>query len=112
MTSIFKAVYENNVESIKQFIRDADRTAPSLNKDFQSGSQGSRKKVIGSMININKRSILGRTALHLAAQWNRADIVQLLVDCPHVNVNLKDRENGWTALHRLIDGFLFKYGVM
>lgn len=100
MTSIFKAVYENNVESIKQFIRDADRTAPLPHKESQSSSQGNRKKVIGSMTNINKRSILGRTALHLAAQWNRVEIVQLLVDCPQVNVNVRDRESGWTALHR------------
>ncbi|KAH8549984.1 regulator of chromosome condensation 1/beta-lactamase-inhibitor protein II [Umbelopsis sp. PMI_123] len=102
MSSIFKAVYENNVESIKQFIRDADRTAPSLSRDSLSGSQGSRKKQIGSMTNINKRSILGRTALHLAAHWNRVEIVQLLIDCPHVNVNLRDRESGWTALHRAL----------
>jgi ankyrin repeat protein len=102
MSSIFKAVYENNVESIKQFIRDADRTAPSLSRDSQSGAQGGRRKQIGSMTNINKRSILGRTALHLAAHWNRVEIVQLLVDCVHVNVNLRDRESGWTALHRLV----------
>ncbi|KAG2186942.1 hypothetical protein INT44_003170 [Umbelopsis vinacea] len=102
MSSIFKAVYENNVESIKQFIRDADRTAPSLSRDSQNGAQGSRRKQVGSMTNINKRSMLGRTALHLAAHWNRVEIVQLLVDCVHVNVNLRDRESGWTALHRAL----------
>jgi ankyrin repeat protein len=109
MTSIFKAVFENNVKSIEQFIADANRTTPtsSLNKDAQSGPQAGRKKLIGPMVNINKRSIFGRTALHLAASWNRTDIIQLLVDCPHVNVNVRDRENGWTALHRLIEEILF-----
>jgi ankyrin repeat protein len=101
MTSIFKAVYENNVETIKQFIADANRTTPS-SKDPQAASQSARKKSNVPMVNINKRSILGRTALHLAASWNRANILQLLVDCPHANVNIRDRENGWTALHRLV----------
>lgn len=103
MTSIFKAVYENNVESIKQFIADANRTTP-FSKDPQAAPQPARKKSNVHMVNINKRSILGRTALHLAASWNRTDILQLLVDCPHANVNIRDRENGWTALHRLVEG--------
>ncbi|KAG2178097.1 hypothetical protein INT43_003350 [Umbelopsis isabellina] len=101
MTSIFKAVYENNVESIKQFIADANRTTPS-SKDPQTASQPTRRKSNVPIVNINKRSILGRTALHLAASWNRMDILQLLVDCPHTNVNIRDRENGWTALHRAL----------
>lgn len=102
MTSIFKAVYENNVESVKQFIAGANRTTPS-SKDPQAALQPTRRKSNVPIVNINKRSVVGRTALHLAASWNRTDILQLLVDCPHTNVNIRDRENGWTALHRLVE---------
>ncbi|KAG2222852.1 hypothetical protein INT45_000467, partial [Circinella minor] len=52
--------------------------------------------------NINKRSIRGRTALHCAATWNRKHIAKILIDCPLVNINIQDRENGWTALHRAL----------
>lgn len=108
MISIFKAVKDNNVELIRDLIEKATSGTgppPTLLK----GDQGHRhvqrhSKAAGGtrQINLNKRSILGRTALHLAAARNRVEIVKLLVECPLVDVNLRDHENGWTALHRQV----------
>lgn len=79
MVSIFRAIRENDLQLITCLIDEP------------------KKKT-----DINKRSTKGRTPLHLAVTWNRLEIAQALIDCPLVNVNLRDRENGWTALHRYI----------
>lgn len=44
----------------------------------------------------------GRTALHMAASCGRTDLVRWLVDNRHANINVKDKESGYTALHRSI----------
>ncbi|XP_050296908.1 inhibitor of Bruton tyrosine kinase [Anthonomus grandis grandis] len=42
----------------------------------------------------------GRNALHIAASCGRTDLVRWLVENRRANVNVKDRESGYTALHR------------
>lgn len=63
---------------------------------------------------VNARDRYGRTVLHLVASttsWDPSetgegkedgplDFLEVLLACPTVNVNLQDRESGWTALHR------------
>ena len=131
MLSIFKAVRDNNVDTVRDFVqlastgtsnntfvvdtssssnnnsRNKNNNNNDTNYDPQQRQQHYRQffqrylKATGQkQFNINKRSIRGRTALHCAATWNRKDIAKILIDCPLVNINIQDRENGWTALHR------------
>ncbi|XP_066249133.1 inhibitor of Bruton tyrosine kinase [Euwallacea similis] len=45
---------------------------------------------------------VGRTALHVAAACGRSNLVSWLVNNRHANINMKDKESGYTALHRSI----------
>ncbi|KAJ3638755.1 hypothetical protein MTP99_002089 [Tenebrio molitor] len=45
---------------------------------------------------------VGRTALHVAASCGRVSLVRWLVQNRHANINAKDDESGFTALHRSI----------
>lgn len=62
---------------------------------------------------VNARDRLGRSVLHLVASdvaifpedgpsdaVTSLDYLEALLKSPVINVNLQDRENGWTALHR------------
>lgn len=46
------------------------------------------------------RDEFGRTALHLAASMGKRELLQWLLDCKHADLLAKDKESGWTALHR------------
>lgn len=46
------------------------------------------------------RDEFGRTALHLAASLGKRDLLQWLLDSKHADMLAKDKESGWTALHR------------
>ncbi|KAI9496700.1 hypothetical protein BDB00DRAFT_952741 [Zychaea mexicana] len=135
MLSIFKAVRDNNVDTVRDLVQLASAgttsiistttppasvnstTAANINNyhDYQHSPQQQPQqqqhhyrqllqrytKATGQrQFNLNKRSIRGRTALHCAATWNRTEIAKILIACPLVNINIQDRENGWTALHR------------
>ncbi|KAG1380698.1 hypothetical protein G6F61_003828 [Rhizopus arrhizus] len=109
MVSIFKVIRENNVQVLNQLIGLATGEVPitHYNNDYLSKQElvhlQQQLKYTGlKLLDLNKRSAKGRTALHVAASWNRVEIAQLLINCPLVNVNLQDRENGWTALHRAL----------
>lgn len=65
---------------------------------------------------VNARDRLGRSVLHLVASEVAAfpedsppdtitslDYLEALLKSPVINVNLQDKENGWTALHRSVD---------
>ncbi|XP_054716016.1 inhibitor of Bruton tyrosine kinase-like isoform X2 [Uloborus diversus] len=43
---------------------------------------------------------LGRNLLHIAASCGKWDIVEWLLEYCNVDVDVKDSESGWTALHR------------
>ncbi|KAI7868992.1 hypothetical protein BDF14DRAFT_1786675 [Spinellus fusiger] len=105
MVSVFKAVKENNVEIVKCLIGMATGTfhaSPLISKEDQQWLRSHMKAVGKKHYNLNKRSYRGRTALHLAAAMNRKKIAQLLIECPIVNINLQDEENGWTPLHKAL----------
>lgn len=40
--------------------------------------------------------------MHYAVTWNRVEMAATLINCAQVDVNMRDRENGWTALHRCL----------
>ncbi|XP_025096853.1 inhibitor of Bruton tyrosine kinase-like isoform X2 [Pomacea canaliculata] len=44
----------------------------------------------------------GRSALHLAASCGKQDIAEWLITEKKLNVAIKDKESGWTALHRAL----------
>uniref|UniRef100_A0A672QNX4 Inhibitor of Bruton tyrosine kinase n=1 Tax=Sinocyclocheilus grahami TaxID=75366 RepID=A0A672QNX4_SINGR len=46
------------------------------------------------------RDEFGRTALHLVASLGKRDLLQWLLDSKHADMLAKDKESGWTALHR------------
>lgn len=50
------------------------------------------------LIDINERNQKGKTALHIAAEQEKIEIIQLLLDNPRLDINASD-ENGNTALH-------------
>lgn len=107
MVSIFRVIRENNVQVLNQLIGLAtgEISITNYNNDYLSKQdlislQQQLKAADLKLFDLNKRSTKGRTALHVAATWNRVEIAKLLIDCPLVDVNLQDRENGWTALHR------------
>lgn len=45
---------------------------------------------------------IGRTALHLAASLGKVELVRWLLEQCHADVDARDRESGWTALHRAV----------
>lgn len=100
MVSIFKAIRENDLQLLTYFIDSSIGDLPRQFNNTQKIIQQQLKTAGLKNFDLNKRSNRGRTPLHVAVTWNRLEIAQALIDCPLVNVNLRDRENGWTALHR------------
>ncbi|KAF5274038.1 hypothetical protein FQR65_LT04436 [Abscondita terminalis] len=50
----------------------------------------------------NVKDSMGRTALHIAASCGRLNVIKWLLKFKHANINAKDRESGYTPLHRSI----------
>ncbi|KAJ8924361.1 hypothetical protein NQ315_007157 [Exocentrus adspersus] len=48
------------------------------------------------------RDSVGRTALHVAASCGRIEVVRWLVCNRHADIDAKDKESGYTALHRSV----------
>ncbi|KAI8069216.1 hypothetical protein BC940DRAFT_298179 [Gongronella butleri] len=97
MPSLFKAIQQNHVTTVQALIELASGGAAS--KDTQ-GWLGLYLKATGQKhYNLNRRSTMGKTALHYAILYDRYDIAKLLIACPLVDVNKRDLENGWTPLH-------------
>jgi ankyrin repeat protein len=105
MVSIFKVIRDNDIHLLNYLIDTStgDQHHKSYNLISKQDIQSIQQLIKNSgskYYDINKRSVYGRTALHCAVSWSRVEMAQALIDCSSVNVNLRDRENGWTALHR------------
>jgi ankyrin repeat protein len=105
MVSIFKVIRDNDLHLLKFLINASTgdqhhTTYSNVSKKDMQWIQQYLKQSGSKYFDLNKRSLKGRTALHCAVTWNRLEMAQALIECPQVNVNLCDRENGWTALHR------------
>ncbi|KAL6488863.1 hypothetical protein MHYP_G00026040 [Metynnis hypsauchen] len=48
------------------------------------------------------RDEFGRTALHLAASLGKRALLEWLLDSTNADLLMKDKESGWTALHRSV----------
>ncbi|KAI8640442.1 hypothetical protein BD408DRAFT_369912 [Parasitella parasitica] len=104
MSSIFKAIRDNDTQLFSYFIQLSANERPSSTVSKQDRQWIHHQlKISGQkLFDLNKRSSRGKTALHYAATWNRLEMASQLISLPHVDVNLRDRENGWTALHRCL----------
>jgi alpha-tubulin suppressor-like RCC1 family protein len=51
---------------------------------------------------INSIGPLGSSALHVAAWRNHHELVRSILDTASVDINLRDEESGWNALHRAL----------
>jgi ankyrin repeat protein len=105
MASIFKVIRDNDIQLLNYLIDSStgDQHHNTYNNILKQDIQFIQQQLKNSgskYYDLNRRSVNGRTALHCAVTWNRVEMAQALIDCPNVNINLRDRENGWTALHR------------
>lgn len=69
-----------------------------------SGSEGQlRAFLISHCHNVaTLRDEFGRTALHLAASLGKKAILEWLLENKNADLTVKDKESGWTALHRSV----------
>ncbi|KAI6032378.1 hypothetical protein BKA83DRAFT_106442 [Pisolithus microcarpus] len=68
------------------------------------GDSWSRKSIV-SALEVNAFDDLGRTVLHLVCSSTDAsstEYARMLLLHPNINVNMPDKENHWTALHRAL----------
>lgn len=96
----------HNQQAFQRLI-ERDRSAASLAPTSQSTSASISwtRKNIASALEVNAFDHLGRTVLHRACASTEpasVEYVRMLLAHPSVNVNLPDKENHWTALHRAL----------
>ncbi|XP_076006412.1 inhibitor of Bruton tyrosine kinase isoform X2 [Genypterus blacodes] len=67
-----------------------------------SSSQGRLRAFISSHCHnaATLRDAFGRTALHLAASTGKKALLEWLLESKGADMTVKDKESGWTALHR------------
>lgn len=67
-----------------------------------SGSEGQLKTFLSAYCHnaATLKDEFGRTALHLAASLGKRALLEWLLDSKSADLLLKDKESGWTALHR------------
>lgn len=80
----------------------SERHADEVISALTSGSEGCLRSYLSVHCHnaATLRDEFGRTALHLAASLGKRDLLQWLLDCKHADMLAKDKESGWTALHR------------
>ncbi|XP_019711856.1 inhibitor of Bruton tyrosine kinase isoform X1 [Hippocampus comes] len=69
-----------------------------------SGSEGQLRAFLISHCHnaATLRDEFGRTALHLAASLGKKAILEWLLENKNADLTVKDKESGWTALHRSV----------
>lgn len=67
-----------------------------------SGSEGQLRAFLSSHCynSATLRDAFGRTALHLAASMGKKALLEWLLESKGADITVKDKESGWTALHR------------
>lgn len=80
----------------------SERHADEVIAALTSGSEGRLRGFLSVHCHnaATLRDEFGRTALHLAASLGKRDLLQWLLDRKHADLLAKDKESGWTALHR------------
>ncbi|KAH7891012.1 hypothetical protein F5I97DRAFT_1964416 [Phlebopus sp. FC_14] len=88
-----------------QRLLERDRSAHSGAPSTSAGRSWQRGGSLASALEVNAFDDLGRTVLHLACTSTEPaslEYVRMLLAHPTINVNFKDKESHWTALHRAI----------
>lgn len=86
------------------FQRLLERDRSVANPQAGQSTSWTRKNVV-SALEVNAFDHLGRTVLHLACASTEPaslEYARMLLAHPSINVNLPDKENHWTALHRAL----------
>ncbi|OCH89259.1 hypothetical protein OBBRIDRAFT_842555 [Obba rivulosa] len=95
-----------NQQAFQRLLDGGSRSQPAQPSSSGGRSWGRPSPLTAApQCDVNARDSLGRTVLHLAAAAPDAsapEYVRLLLAHPDINVNLKDAENHWTALHRAL----------
>src|SRR5579871_24408 len=94
-SSLFQLLYANDVVGATALLsryglQATSTTAPGGNKDNNAAKLSKQ--------DINKRDLLGRTVLHLAASKGMLEFLKALLENQATDVNLLDTESGWYVL--------------
>uniref|UniRef100_A0A674E1F9 Inhibitor of Bruton tyrosine kinase n=1 Tax=Salmo trutta TaxID=8032 RepID=A0A674E1F9_SALTR len=81
-------------------MRHADEVVAALTR----GSEGRLRAFLNAHCHnaATLRDAFGRTALHLAASLGKRALLEWLLESKSADLMVKDKESGWTALHRSI----------
>ncbi|KAI6101705.1 hypothetical protein EV401DRAFT_2201598 [Pisolithus croceorrhizus] len=110
MTLLHVYFHLRNQQAFQRLL-ERDRSGPfgSAGPSTSAGKSSPGKlwsrKSIASTPEVNAFDDLGRTVLHLVCSSTDAsstEYARMLLSHPNINVNLPDKENHWTALHRAL----------
>lgn len=81
-------------------MRHADEVVAALTR----GSEGRLRAFLNAHCHnaATLRDAFGRTALHLAASLGKRALLEWLLERKSADLMVKDKESGWTALHRSV----------
>ncbi|KAI9096469.1 regulator of chromosome condensation 1/beta-lactamase-inhibitor protein II [Phlyctochytrium arcticum] len=77
--------------------RDASNGPSSAGASSYGRKNGFKVK---KLLDPNERNEEGKTILHIAVAFGNEELVDTILACPRVNVNVQDSESGYTALHK------------
>ncbi|TPX64968.1 hypothetical protein SpCBS45565_g05506 [Spizellomyces sp. 'palustris'] len=109
---MFAAVRNRDVSTLRSLLLGSDTSSSGHAGGPGSGSFGSLGKhsVLKQRkgtVDPNERDVEGNTVLHIAVASGNVEAVNIILQCPKLNVNMQDTESGYTALHKaLYDGNL------
>ncbi|KND02644.1 uncharacterized protein SPPG_01731 [Spizellomyces punctatus DAOM BR117] len=109
---MFAAVRNRDVSTLRSLLLGSDTSSSGHTGGPGSGSFGSLGKhsVLKQRkgtVDPNERDGEGNTVLHIAVASGNVEAVNIILQCPKLNVNVQDTESGYTALHKaLYDGNL------
>ncbi|CCM05596.1 uncharacterized protein FIBRA_07824 [Fibroporia radiculosa] len=105
MTQLHAYFNLRNQQAFQRLLDGSSNRGQPAGPSTSGGRSWNRRSPLSSsaFVDVNARDWLGRSVLHLAAssqEPSAIEYVRLLLAHPDINVNLPDKENHWTALHR------------
>ena len=96
-----------NQQAFQRFLeRGRSAANPQACQSTSASKSWTRKNIVSALEpEVNAFDHLGRTVLHLACASTEPaslEYARMLLAHPSINVNLPDKENHWTALHRAL----------
>ncbi|KAF9224282.1 hypothetical protein BS17DRAFT_780823 [Gyrodon lividus] len=105
MTLLHVYFHLRNQKAFQRLLERDRSTHSGLATPSTSGGRSWPRGNLASALEVNAFDNLGRTVLHLACSCTEPaslEYARLLLAHPSINVNLPDKENHWTALHRAL----------